>query len=792
METELSQKRWWDLPAFFLLLVIMTAASGRLVATTWTSNLFVVQTLTYLGLAAGLALGQSRFSTRIAGIFAIIYGAFAVPWRLGLTYAPGIPWTERLISLSGRLNIIIQHLVRKQAVPDSLLFLVLMSFLFWFLSIHAGYSLTRYASPWRIILPTGLALVVIHSYDAYLTQRLWYLVIYLFFALVLVARLVYLQNRNRWELTKTYTPPQLGSDFIRFTLISTAVLLLLTWAAPARAETIQAAAQAWQRVKQPWNEVRNNFDNAFASLRSSVGIVSDYYGANMALGRGNRLSDTVVFTVQTPTQSVPVGTRYYWKARAYDTYTNGEWSNIDVSNVNVSPDNFNLKIPQEPNRAQGEFSFAFTINSPIATLFTMGQPLWVSRPAKAELLYNPDGTVDLSALRASPTLSSGETYNIRASLSGVTQVQLREAGTNYPQWVTERYLELPPSITQRTIELAKQITAGLDTPYDKANAITNYLRNNIQYSATIADLPNNQDLIDWFLFDYKKGFCNYYATAEIVLLRAVGIPARMAVGYAEGQPQEINRQLFVVRQQDAHAWPEVYFPDTGWVPFEPTVSQPLLVVPSGENQSSTASGASGSQDSLNQIPTPDLVRRLPGSEGGSATSPNTGLYLALTGASLGILISLIALGYRKRVYEKLPLVPIVLENSFHRVGLKPPSVLRRWARRAALPPLSRAYLEINRALTRLGSQPSPNFTPAERAASLSKILPVAQPASQRLLTEYHAATYSLQPADLESARKAGAEIRSLSFRAKIQLILRGSKNIKNDNVKEDIYHSVRW
>ena len=416
----------------------------------------------------------------------------------------------------------------------------------------------------------------------------------------------------------------------------------------------------------------------------------------------------------------------------------------------------------------------------------------MSRPSKAELLYNPDGTVDVSSYRASPALSSGETYNIRTSLSGVTQARLREAGTDYPQWVTERYLELPPSITQRTIDLAKQITAGLDTPYDKANAITNYLRNNIQYSATISDLPTNQDLVDWFLFDYKKGFCNYYATAEIVLLRAVGIPSRMAVGYAEGQPEEINRQLFVVRQRDAHAWPEVYFPDTGWVPFEPTVSQPLLVIPSGENQPNTDTGANGSQNSLSPVPTPDLTRRLPGNIGGAAATTNTGIYLGGAALTIVILSGLIALGYRKRVYEKLPLVPIFLENSFLRVGLKPPSAIRRWAKRAALPPLSKAYLEINRALTRLGTRPSPNDTPAERAASLSKILPLAQPASQRLLNEYHAATYSLQPADLESARQAGAEIRSLSFRAKIQLILRGSKTINNDKDKEDIYRSVRW
>ncbi len=136
-------------------------------------------------------------------------------------------------------------------------------------------------------------------------------------------------------------------------------------------------------------------------------------------------------------------------------------------------------------------------------------------------------------------------------------------------------------MTQRTLDLAERIARPFDNPYDIAVAVTNYLRNNIRYSDTVPAPPAGQDPVDWVLFDLKQGFCNYYATAEIVLLRAVGIPARWAVGYAQGEfdPTESSYQ---VRQRDAHSWPEVYYPGVGWVEFEPTLSQPVLDRPLGD------------------------------------------------------------------------------------------------------------------------------------------------------------------------------------------------------------------
>lgn len=774
-----SSTRWWDILSVLLLFVILMTAYSRLVATNWTGELTITQSITLLGMLAGLALGQSRFSRRRATFFALVYTLFIVPWRLGLILGEGIPWRERLLSLAGRLGVIFSHLFKQQDVPDSLLFLLLMAVLFWMLSVHAGYSLTRYGNPWRVILPTGLTIIVIHSYDASLTSRVWFLVLYLFFALLLVSRMVYIQQHKNWEQTRTYIPPYLGIDFIRITLVITAVLLLLAWTAPALAKDIPAAQKVWQQVKKPWNSLRDTFGNAFASLRATAGIVSDYYGPNMALGRGAELTDKQIFVVVTPAEP-PKGIRYYWRARAYDTYTNGGWSSTLTTLRDVTPQDFDLTYPEHKNRSPDLYLFSFTTASHLATLFVVQQPVKVSRPAKAVLGLNSDGSVDLATLRATTPLRPGETYQIHSTLYEVTVSSLREAGTDYPSWVTDRYLQLPDSITPRTNELAIEITEGLETPYDKVIAVTNYLRKNIEYNETIPEIPSNQEPLDWFLFDFKQGFCNYYASAEVILLRSVGIPARWAVGYAQGEPLEIPN-AYNIRHRDAHAWPEVYFPGIGWVEFEPTVSQTVLIRPRGESSDNDNTNRSR----RNRIPEKenlfDFEMPLPDEEEIDiplGNDPPTYLLqiLVFAGLTITLILLLIPLIRRNRLQKKLPSIPSMLEKGLRRTGFQPPPFLRRWTIRAALSPLARAYMEINNALTRLGNHPSPTDTPAERTAALANLLPVAQIPAERLLSEYQTATYSQQFADVGVALQAGSKIRSLSHKARIMRFLNGSKN----------------
>ena len=771
MHSATAQKspRWWDLPSVLLIIVILTTAFTRLIVTRWAGDLDVTRMISYLALGLGIALGASRFSPRLVAFFSIAYGIFIIPWRLGLTLGENISWIERLQSLSGRLGVIFNYLFQQRAVPDNLLFVLLMSILFWIISLHAGYTLIRYANPWVIVLPSGLAIILIQTYDALQASRIWYLVIYLFLALFLVTRLVYLNQRRRWEQSRTYMPSYLGTDVIRFALLACIVLVAISWSTPALAKAIPAAKNSWERVVTPWwNDMRNVFENAFASLRSTVGLSGEYYGPNLSLGQGSILSEAVIFTVQAP-RTPPAGIRYYWRARVYDLYESNWVSSLQTSRA-LDAQDITLEFPDLADNPAIAYPFTFYLNKPIATILTPNQPVWLSRASRAELTYNPDGTADLGMLRATPSLRAGEIYSVRVSFNYAPIEKLRAAGTVYPEWVEARYLQLPSSITLRTRQLAEQIAEGEETPYDRAEAVTQYLRDNIEYSETIPGLPSNQDLIDWFLFDLKQGFCNYYATAEIILLRSLGIPARLAVGYASGDNVD-NPEFYTVRQRDAHAWPEVYFPGIGWVEFEPTASQPSITRPQSVTNENEERDLTDLGENLNlSEPEPPLDRRTPSEllDNNSTWQRRLSLILAV-GLALALIALSIPLIRRKQLHKRVPLLPIFLERAMRRAGFKPPRFLQNLALLATLSPLERAYQQINLALARIGRLPSPTYTPAERTEALSNYLPSTREPAGLVLTEYHRAVYSPRGAsDEQAALQAGNDIRNISIRAMLR------------------------
>jgi transglutaminase-like putative cysteine protease len=135
------------------------------------------------------------------------------------------------------------------------------------------------------------------------------------------------------------------------------------------------------------------------------------------------------------------------------------------------------------------------------------------------------------------------------------------------------FLVLPPTVTGRTRDLARELTAGQPSMYAQAAAIEAYLRQ-IPYDLEIsAPPPEVTDVADYFLFDLRRGYCDYYATAFVVLARLAGLPTRFVTGFAPGIWLPDERQ-WVVTEAEAHSWPEVYFPEVGWVRFEPTAYRP--------------------------------------------------------------------------------------------------------------------------------------------------------------------------------------------------------------------------
>ncbi|HSM26372.1 MAG TPA: transglutaminase-like domain-containing protein, partial [Anaerolineaceae bacterium] len=330
--------------------------------------------------------------------------------------------------------------------------------------------------------------------------------------------------------------------------------------------------------------------------------------------------------------------------------------------------------------------------------------------------------------------------------------------------------------------LAFELTSPHENSYDKTIAITNYLRNNISYNKQIPAPPVDQDLIEWFLFDLQQGFCNYYATAEVLMLRSVGIPARIAFGYAEGEALNNDYTEFKVTREQLHAWPEVFFPEIGWVEFEPTVIQPSI------------DRLTGDSISTNEIPSVRDPNRfdLPVMDGGESfgegsvipeitpipplvveeieEKPASFLYFLFLVAV--ILLIIIVSNNRN---ENITPAPIILERILIQRGWKTPRWLKLWANYSKLSEETKAFTKIIFSLFIFQKSIPFSLTPAEISYQYNLLFPEMSSLVNVTLDEYQKAIYSNNSVDLNLIKRNTSKILRHSLLNRILLTMRLKK-----------------
>ncbi len=174
---------------------------------------------------------------------------------------------------------------------------------------------------------------------------------------------------------------------------------------------------------------------------------------------------------------------------------------------------------------------------------------------------------DIDEVISTAPVPVGKEVTESVRVSEATEGMLRAAPAELPKWA-DRYTQLPDGITQRTADLAQTLAKGTTNEYDYAAAVEKYLRANYLYQEKINLPPFDRDVTDYFLFQSKQGYGEYFSTAMLVLLRLNGVPAREVVGYLPGGRADDGRLVSLENQ--AHAWVEVYFPQYGWITFDPT------------------------------------------------------------------------------------------------------------------------------------------------------------------------------------------------------------------------------
>jgi transglutaminase-like putative cysteine protease len=752
---------------------MLQVATARLVITRWTEYLFFAQTLAALGLILGLALGFSHFKRRAVIWLTVGYSIILIPWQLSLVIEDEL-LSSRLASLGGRLYFALVQFFQREPVQDGLLFVAFISTLVWFMSIASGYYWTRHKNYIAAILPGGIFTLVIHLYDQAFTSRVWLLAVYLLLALLLLGHQYYLRNRESWRERRVFLMQESTFDLTRGMVIAASLFVFVAWTVPASQAGLDAAERAWERVTEPWRDVQEWFSNAVESLQgATVRKPSDFYGNRLSLGSGSPLSENVLFSIQAPEfdEKQP---RYYWRGYVYDLYQGYTWYSAAGASEEFSPSNEELFIPNADERVTGSFIFRTEIEQSL--LYTATEPVWVSRPGRVQVITTETGEQDLLAWAAEPRLLPGEQYEVTAALLNPSIQQLQEAGTDYPQWVKDRYLQLPEDFSPRISELANQITQELETPYDKATAITRYLRREITYANPLPESPPpGVDPVEWILFDLKQGFCNYYAAAEVLMLRSVGVPARMAAGFAEGAFDE-EANVYIVRSLNAHAWPEVYFPDIGWVEFEPTGNQDPLNRPNRPEDISAPEEQLGGPLNIPDIRSDDFIfggREQQLEEGITPVTEQPVIINPMWYYLTAIIFLIGLLWILNARYTVIDRVPVYLQAAYERNGGHAPAWLSNWARWTMLTPIERSFETINRSLRLLGAPPALYATPAERAQSLLKKLPVAASSIESLLGQHQASLFTPEPGQPAVARRASLNIWYLTLKSIVDRFLYG-------------------
>jgi transglutaminase-like putative cysteine protease len=763
--------RPWDWQSTLLVVALVQIASTRLVISEWVPNLIIIESVSLLAVTLGLLLGYSNFTAKISTWIAIEYGLLILP----ISLLNAVDRAERTEFLSDDLRSLLARLFdsivlffRNQPIYDTLFFILLMSVGFWLVGCYVGYRLTRYGSFLDAIFIPGLVMLVIQTYDSWVTIRAWGLAFFLFTSLALLGRIQYLESKKEWKKKRVFLASDTEQGFSRSILYTAAFTVFIAWALPGAISSIQPISKAWHTFTEPFTE---RFSNAVTALDSPYGTSTsgDFYGSELILGSKAPVSDTPVLFVKAP-KDEPGILRYYWRGRVYDTYQDGHWLNLNSQRIPFNPTIDEISIDETNSRV--EVDLKVTVNFPKQELvYAPSEIDWFNREGKLIVAPAENGNQEVLGIVASPGLVSGDSYEVHAKIATPTIQELRAAGTDYPGWISERYTQVPENIENRLRELAENITEPYTNPFDKAQAITSYLRTIIKYQTNIEETPSGEDPLLWVLFDYKKGFCMYSASAEVLMLRSLGIPARMAVGFAEGTYDQ-ERGRYTIARLDAHAWPEVYFPGIGWIEFEPTGNQQPLDRPLAPRDESDANQANATPTTNN--PLTDLNT----AEGDSTTfNPSIDQPGEITVeenmnpwprfVALILATALIVLGYllskRYAVAERLP---AYLVNSYSKNGAPPPGWLAYWAYWAQLLPIEKSYQTINLCLRWLGVKQPAHNTPQERAEALTQVLPAAASDIQNLSMEYQNAMFAAQPANLRKARRSSLNILTKSLVAR--------------------------
>lgn len=403
-------------------------------------------------------------------------------------------------------------------------------------------------------------------------------------------------------------------------------------------------------------------EDAAVSWRESKGGDSSRVTVSPMVELKKRLvdqSDREMFEVQS-------SERAYWRLTSLDVFDGEIWSSSGHYKA------AGTDLPSE--EPAGQPAHTITQKVKIKALSAIWAPSAFEavsvRSTDQPLHWDPDSST-LIVDSSQPT-SDGLTYTVLSRTPNIERAKLESAGATDPQAITDTYLGLPSDFPFYASDLARAVTRGAVTRYEKARALQDWFRTQFNYSLD-TKAGHGDDALVSFL-QSGEGYCEQFAGAYAAMARSLDIPARVAVGFTPGNEDPDDPDVYHVLGRHAHAWPEVYFPGSGWVPFEPTpgrgmpgaqsytgvaeqqdLARPITITTTSTAPPTTVTTAPGDQSRTSADDKPDNRTRTVGgpSTPGPSTTGSVLRVIALLVAAAVALGGLIVFSRRRRRAQRL-------------------------------------------------------------------------------------------------------------------------------------------
>lgn len=507
-------------------------------------------------------------------------------WAIDPQTLDWTPITVALTDLKDSINVLLIRgrdwvlaLANGEPMFDPVSTAVAWSLAIWIVAVWAGWVVRRRKQPLLALIPAGVLIGTTLAFTGSRTTSLLWL---LGTMLPMMAIVNHEIRQRQWLKTGIRFSPNLWLGIAIWPILLSMVIVVV--AAITQSMSLRSLVDFTKRLTSYGMTQREQVAESLGleqqpadqpglvqsqSNLSSSGLIRQHI-----IRTGLKLSkkEVMAIRIDPPVESwVAEGgsvlePRFYWRRSTFDRYTGRGWKtgNTDSETYEAGQQVTQIDLPGHR-----------LLKQELVVIAESNQTVYV---AGTLVTTDQDFTIDWRSPEDSFGAYFSEPMNTNQVISlipVVSEEELRASGNDYPDWVRTHYLSLPDTVPGRVLALARDLTATAPTPYDRSLVIESYLRE-FPYSLDTPLPPVGQDVTDYFLFDLQTGYCDYYATSMVVLARAAGIPARMVVGYSSGR-YDADLEAYIVTEDQAHSWAEIYFPGYGWVEFEPTAGLPTQV-----------------------------------------------------------------------------------------------------------------------------------------------------------------------------------------------------------------------